>query len=109
MASARYLPRTGVLGGLVHQHSQAAAPDAPAAVELAPVGTTCETVTVLRPVGKVLVGDEVFDARAEDGMLPSGATVVVVGHQGGELVVASRPEATTLPSDAKPETPEESG
>lgn len=95
----RFLPKTGVLPGLIHEHTQAAAPEAAPALQIAPVGTTCETVTPLRPVGKVSVGKDVFDARAEDGMLPVGTTVVVVGHSGVELVVASRPEATTLPSD----------
>jgi hypothetical protein len=57
-------------------------------------------VTYLRPVGKVKVGLDVFDAVAEDGFLAAGALVVVTGHRSAQLVVAGRPEARVVPGPA---------
>lgn len=99
---ARYLPQTRLMRGLVlDPAAQApAAPQPTAAEELVPVGTPAEAVTYLRPVGKVKVGLDVFDAVAEDGFLAAGAPVVVTGHRSAQLVVAGRPEARLVPASA---------
>jgi membrane-bound serine protease (ClpP class) len=75
-----------------------------AAQELAPVGTSAEAATVLRPVGKVRVGQDVFDAVCEEGFVPAGQAVVVIGHRVGQLVVAARPETMSVPPAAPERT-----
>ncbi len=89
----RFLPKSRLFKGLVHDHTQAAVPATTPGQEQAPVGTICVAETSLRPVGKVKVGAKVLEAVAEHGMLDAGATVVVVGYRGNELVVSGRPEA----------------
>jgi membrane-bound serine protease (ClpP class) len=106
MAALRFLPQTRLLGRLVHEHTQEASQETTTEArhaELAPAGSAGVTHTVLRPVGRVRIGDETFEAVAEGGYIDEGATVVVVAHKGGELVVAARPEATPLtPSEESP-------
>lgn len=43
--------------------------------------------TILRPAGKVVVGDEIFDATAISGYIDEGQTIVVTGYQTGQLIV----------------------
>lgn len=95
---ARYLPQTRLMRGLVLDPSTQlqSAPQPTVAEELVPVGTTAEAVTVLRPVGKVKVGLDVFDAVAEDGFVAAGAAVVVTGHRSAQLVVTGRPEGRAV-------------
>lgn len=100
--TARFVPRLRLFRHLSLERTLATTVEPTAAQELAPVGTSAEAATVLRPVGKVRVGQDVFDAVAEDGFVPTGAAVVVVGHRVGQLVVAARPEALE-PGAARPE------
>lgn len=93
---ARLAPRFGPLRNLTLADTLPTTMEPTAAQELAPVGTSAESVTVLRPVGKVRVGQDVFDAVAEEGFVAAGAAVVVVSHRAGQLVVSSRPETRAV-------------
>ncbi|MEZ6186682.1 MAG: hypothetical protein R3F62_16935 [Planctomycetota bacterium] len=92
----RFLPHTRLLGGLVHQttlsqgEGQGASSERLAAV--APEGSLGVAVTVLRPVGKVKVGEAVVSAVAEGEFVQPGEAVIVTGRRGGEALVARRPE-----------------
>lgn len=102
----RYLPGTRLGRGLVHEHHLEATPLETAAHRLAPLGARGVARTPLRPVGRVRVGGQEFDARARDGLLPPGAEVVVVGHQGHELVVANPVEGVGEVASAEAEASE---
>lgn len=95
VVAARLVPRLSVFRHLALDRTLPATVEPSAAQELVPVGTSAEAATVLRPAGKVRVGEDVFDAVAEDGFVAVGAPVVVVGYRAGQLVVAARPEALT--------------
>ncbi len=43
--------------------------------------------TVLRPSGKVLVDDEVWDAKSTEGFIDRGEKILVVRHESGQLYV----------------------
>ncbi|MCD4683060.1 MAG: nodulation protein NfeD [Bacteroidales bacterium] len=43
--------------------------------------------TVLRPAGKVKIGDEIFDATAEAGFIEKGDSIIVTGYQTSQLFV----------------------
>lgn len=105
LGAARYLPKARALRGLILDPTPQQVPPLPATAgeELVPVGTSAEASTALRPVGKVKVGLDVFDAVAEEGFLDAGALVVVVGHRSAQLVVTGRPEARALPPPAAAE------
>jgi membrane-bound serine protease (ClpP class) len=92
---ARFAPWFRPFGRLEFTETLPSTLEPTAAQELAPVGTNAEATTVLRPVGKVKVGLDVFDAVAEEGFVAAGQAVVVIGHRAGQLVVSVRPEATT--------------
>ena len=51
------------------------------------VGKTGVAYTVLRPAGKIMIHDELFDATARSGMIDKGAEVVVFGYQNSQLIV----------------------
>jgi membrane-bound serine protease (ClpP class) len=51
------------------------------------VGKTGEAYTVLRPSGKVVVDDEIYDAASEYGYIAKGEKVTVLSYQGGQLRV----------------------
>ncbi len=51
------------------------------------VGNTGEAYTVLRPAGKVKIGNEIFDATAEAGYIEKGDKVRVTGYQTSQLFV----------------------
>lgn len=95
MVVARFVPSFRPLRRLALTETLPSTLEPTPAQELAPTGTNAETATTLRPVGKVRVGLDVFDAVAEEGFVALGQAVVVIGHRGGQLVVSARPEATT--------------
>lgn len=43
--------------------------------------------TILRPAGKVIVEDEIFDATAISGYIEEGTAIMVSGYQSGQLIV----------------------
>ncbi len=51
------------------------------------VGKEGIAFTVLRPAGKVKVGDDVFDATAEAGFIRKGENIKVTGYQTSQLIV----------------------
>ncbi|NQU33205.1 MAG: nodulation protein NfeD [Bacteroidetes bacterium] len=51
------------------------------------IGKTGITHTVMRPAGKVIFNDELFDATARSGMIDKGVEVVVYGYQNAQLIV----------------------
>jgi membrane-bound ClpP family serine protease len=51
------------------------------------LGAAAVAITDLRPWGKVRVGEEQLDARADRGFVKAGASVRVVGIERGGLVV----------------------
>jgi len=57
------------------------------------LGKTGTVVSMLRPVGRVLLDGAEIDAVSEGEMLPAGTAVVVVGSRSHELVVRRAPEA----------------
>jgi membrane-bound serine protease (ClpP class) len=58
------------------------------------IGMTGEAHTVLRPSGKVIIGDNIFDATAETGFIEKGEPVRVTGYQTSQLVVVKIPRIT---------------
>lgn len=52
------------------------------------VGQQGIAFTVLRPAGKVRIGDEVFDATAETGFIEKEEKIKVTGYQTSQLIVA---------------------
>jgi membrane-bound serine protease (ClpP class) len=53
------------------------------------VGKTGEAFTVLRPAGKVIIGEQVFDATAETGFIDKGSRIKVTGYQTSQLIVVA--------------------
>ena len=51
------------------------------------VGKTGVAYTVLRPSGRIRVGDELFDAKAEIGYIEKGDSVKVIRDEAGQLYV----------------------
>lgn len=104
IAAARFLPKSRLMRGLVLDPAPQQTGELPASPgeELVPIGTTAKAATPLRPVGKVQVGLDVFDAVVEEGFAEAGAVVVVSGHRSAQLVVSVRPEATALPAPEAP-------
>ena len=51
------------------------------------IGKTGETYTVLRPSGKVIIDDEIYDAVAEFGYISKGEKIQVIKYQGGQVHV----------------------
>ena len=51
------------------------------------VGKTGSAYTVLRPSGKVMIDDELFDAMAEIGFIDKGTTIRVIRQESGQLHV----------------------
>ncbi len=51
------------------------------------IGKTGESYTVLRPSGKVLIDDEIYDAVAEYGYIAKGEKIQVIKYQGGQVHV----------------------
>ena len=55
--------------------------------KLPAIGTAGRTATPLRPVGKVTVADDTWEASAESRIIDAGEDIRVVGHRGGTLIV----------------------
>jgi len=51
------------------------------------VGKTGLAYTVLRPAGKIIINDELFDATARSGMIDKGTNIVVYDYQNSQLIV----------------------
>lgn len=51
------------------------------------LGRTGTAHTILRPAGKVKIGDEVFDATALTGYIEKGDKIEVVKYETGQLFV----------------------
>ncbi len=51
------------------------------------IGKEGVAFTVLRPAGKVKVGDDVFDATAETGFIRKGENIKITGYQTSQLIV----------------------
>ncbi|MFO8055118.1 MAG: NfeD family protein [Bacteroidales bacterium] len=47
-----------------------------------------EAYTVLRPSGKVIIGEDIYDATAETGYIEKGETVEVVAYHNTQLIVS---------------------
>jgi len=54
------------------------------------LGKTGTAFTVLRPAGKVKIGDEVFDATAENGFIDRDSPIIVSGYQTSQLFVRKK-------------------
>jgi membrane-bound ClpP family serine protease len=57
--------------------------------ELPPVGAKGEVVATLRPAGKVDIQETIFDAVSTGSFIEKGTKVKVVGHDSGNIIVAS--------------------
>lgn len=51
------------------------------------LGQTAKTYTVLRPAGKIIYNDELYDATARSGMIDKDVDVIVYGYQNAQLIV----------------------
>ncbi len=51
------------------------------------VGKTGVAYTVLRPAGKVIINEELFDATARSGMIEKGSEVIVFDYKNAQLIV----------------------
>ncbi len=51
------------------------------------VGKSGVAYTVLRPAGKIMINDELFDATARSGMIEKGEEITVFGYQNAQLIV----------------------
>ena len=51
------------------------------------VGKTGLTHTILRPSGKVMIEDDIYDATADSGFIEKGESVVVIRHSTAQLFV----------------------
>lgn len=51
------------------------------------VGKTGTAQTVLRPAGKVMIGEELWDAKSEDGFIDKGQAIRVIRHEAAQLYV----------------------
>jgi membrane-bound serine protease (ClpP class) len=51
------------------------------------VGKKGVAYTMLRPAGKVIINDELFDATARSGIIEKGSEVTVYGYQNAQLIV----------------------
>jgi membrane-bound serine protease (ClpP class) len=74
------MARRAVLG------AQVRGPDVDASA-LPANGATGTARTALRPVGRVTIAEQPFEAIAEDGFVEAGEPVQVVGREGGALRV----------------------
>jgi membrane-bound serine protease (ClpP class) len=50
-------------------------------------GKTGTAQTVLRPSGKIVIENEIWDAKSEDGFIDKGEPVRVIRHEAGQLYV----------------------
>ena len=55
--------------------------------ESALIGKTGSASTILRPAGKVLIDDDIYDATALTGYIEKGEVVVVVKYETAQLFV----------------------
>lgn len=51
------------------------------------VGKTGMAYTILRPAGKVMIGEDIYDATAETGYIDKGTSIKVTGYQTSQLIV----------------------
>lgn len=51
------------------------------------IGSKGEAHTVLRPSGKVIINDEIYDARSEIGLIEKGSAIRVIRDEAGQLYV----------------------
>lgn len=51
------------------------------------IGKNGVAYTVLRPAGKIIISDELFDATARSGMIEKGSEIIVDGYQNAQLIV----------------------
>ncbi len=54
------------------------------------VGKTGVAYTVLRPSGKVIINDELFDATARSGMIEKGNEVIIYDYKNAQLIVEKK-------------------
>ena len=54
------------------------------------VGSECVAATILRPAGKVLIGDRTYDAVSQFGFIEKGQLATVVDYVNGSLVVKKK-------------------
>lgn len=54
------------------------------------VGSECIAATILRPAGKVLIGDRTYDAVSQFGFIEKGQPATVVDYVNGSLVVKKK-------------------
>jgi membrane-bound serine protease (ClpP class) len=51
------------------------------------IGKTGEAYTVLRPSGRVMIDNEIFDAKSEIGFIDKGQKIKVIRNETGQLYV----------------------
>lgn len=83
------LAKSMVLGGTDNEIGEGH-PPAPAAPSL--VGQVGTTITPMRPVGFIRVGDARVEAQAETGMIEPGTRVTVIAYTDAHFVVRPAPE-----------------
>jgi len=51
------------------------------------IGEKGTTLTMLRPVGKISIGNQVYDAKCDIGFIEKGKEIIVTGYDAGQLCV----------------------
>ena len=51
------------------------------------IGRVGMSSTDLRPSGKVIIEDEIYDAKSEDGFINKGTAVLILRYEAGQVYV----------------------
>lgn len=85
---SRVLPKTPIYGVLVSQSASGVqSVMADTQTQAQRIGLEGVAVSVLRPGGKAMFGDQILDVITQGEMLPKGTRVRIIGHSGREAVV----------------------
>lgn len=85
---SRVLPKTSLYGVLVSQSASGVrSVQTEAQIQASRIGREGIAMSVLRPGGKAIFGDEVLDVVTQGEMLPKGTRVRIIGHSAKEAIV----------------------
>lgn len=96
----RFLPKTGLLGGLLHDEQQESGTQAVLAGSEMPeemlLGRVGMVHTPLRPSGEIRLGEDVLDAVSEEALIEAGVQVEIIGRRGFSVLVRRLPKELPL-------------
>jgi membrane-bound serine protease (ClpP class) len=85
--ASKVLSESPMFKKLVLSTEMTAAAGYSSAIDHPEIGTQGITVTLLRPSGKIRVGDQVYTASSESGFIEANTTVEIVAIIGGNIIV----------------------